>query len=306
MTQLSIIFLGTGGSWPTVKRNVTSIAVKRNSEVLLFDCGEGTQRQFQKSPLSYMQITNIFVTHFHGDHFLGIPGLLQTMQLNDRHDPIHLYGPKGMNALSSQLLHLGYFKPNYQVISHEVTDGDVINCQDYSIKVVHANHNVPAVAYSLEENMRPGKFNKLKALEMGVPEGPLFSRLQKGQNIILEDGREILPNMVLGLPRKGRKIVISGDTAPSEKIIKLAKRADILIHEGTFASDFENNAHEYGHSTAKQAAQVAKDACVDRLFLTHISPRYMDKRVIENDAREIFLESYVPRDFQNIIVSLKN
>ena len=305
MTQLNIIFLGTGGSWPTVKRNVASIAIKRDSEVLLFDCGEGTQRQFQKSPLSYMQITKIFITHFHGDHFLGIPGLLQTMQLNDREDPIHIYGPRGIDTLTTQLLHLGYFKPSYHVISHEVADGDVIDCNGYVIKVVRANHNVPAVAYSLEENKRPGRFNKPKALEMGIPEGPLFSRLQKGTAITLDDGREIMPEMVLGKPRAGRKIVISGDTTPCEKIRDAAKNADILIHEGTFASDFEDNAQEYGHSTAQQAAILAKEAGVDRLFLTHISPRYIDKRIIEDDARKIFSASYVPKDLQQVVVRLK-
>ena len=304
MTQLSIIFLGTGGSWPTVKRNVSSTAIKRNSEVLLFDCGEGTQRQFQKSPLSYMQITKIFITHFHGDHFLGIPGLLQTMQLNDRADPIHLYGPKGMNALTSQLIHLGYFKPSYDVISHEVLDGDIIDCADYIIKVVRSSHNVPSVAYSLEENMRPGKFNKPKALEIGIPEGPLFSCLQKGHTIMLDDRREISPEMVLGMPRKGRKIVISGDTAPCKTVQELASHADVLIHEATFASDFEENAREYGHSTAKQAALLAKEADVERLYLTHISPRYLDKRVIEEDARKVFSPSHVPKDLQAVVVHL--
>ena len=304
MTQLSIIFLGTGGSWPTVKRNVSSTAIKRNSEVLLFDCGEGTQRQFQKSPLSYMQITKIFITHFHGDHFLGLPGLLQTMQLNDRTEPIHLYGPKGMNALTLQLIHLGYFKPRYDVISHEVLDGDIIDCADYIIKVVRSSHNVPSVAYSLEEHMRPGKFNKPKALEIGIPEGPLFSRLQKGQTIMLDDGREISPEMVLGMPRKGRKIVISGDTAPCKTVQELARHADVLIHEATFASDFEENAREYGHSTAKQAALLAKEADVERLYLTHISPRYLDKRVIEEDARKIFSPSHVPKDLQAVVVHL--
>jgi ribonuclease Z len=304
MTQLKIIFLGTGGSWPTVKRNVSSIAIKRNSEVLLFDCGEGTQRQFQKSSLSYMQISKIFVSHFHGDHFLGIPGLLQTMQLNDREDPIHLYGPRGMKSLSNQLLHLGYFKPTYEVMAHEVADGDIIDYKGYVIRVCRACHNVPSVAYSLEESMRPGKFNKPKALEMGIPEGPLFSQLQKGSSITLKDGSKILPEMVLGPARKGRKIVISGDTIPCEKISVLAKDADVLIHEGTFTSDFEENAGEYGHSTARQAATIAKQAGVKRLYLTHISPRYLDKRVIENEARDVFPASYVPRDLQEISIAV--
>ena len=163
MTQLRIIFLGTGGSWPTVKRNVTSIALKRGSEILLFDCGEGTQRQFQQSNLSYMQISKVFITHFHGDHFLGLPGLIQTMQLNDRDKPLHIYGPEGITELVNQLLALGYFRPSYRIIAHEITDGQEMKFEDYSISTLKVSHNVPAISYCLKEFPRPGKFNKPKA-----------------------------------------------------------------------------------------------------------------------------------------------
>jgi len=226
MTQLDIIFLGTGGSWPTIKRNVTSIAIKRGSEVILFDCGEGTQRQFQKSKLSYMQISKLFITHFHGDHFLGIPGLVQTMQLNDRDKPLHIYGPEGIINLVTKLLSLGYFRPNYKIIAHEICYGDIIDFDDYIIKSLKVNHGIPSLAYCLEEKMRSGKFNKSKALKLGIPEGPLFSKLQKGKNIILDDGRKINPEMVLGLPRKGRKIVISGDTKYLKNMVDFSKEAE--------------------------------------------------------------------------------
>ena len=305
MTQLNIIFLGTGGSWPTVKRNVTSIALKRGSEVLLFDCGEGTQRQFQKSKLSHMQISKIFITHFHGDHFLGLPGLIQTMQLNDRDKPLHVYGPKGMKRLLQQLLSLGYFKPGYKIVAHEVVDGDVLDFDDYVVHVLRVKHGVTAVAYSLEEKLRPGKFDKPKALKLGIPEGPLFSRLQRGKTITLKDGRKINPDMVLGAPRKGRKIVISGDTKPCDKMIVFSKDADVLIHDATFDSSLEDVAGEYGHATAFQAAEIAKKADVDKLFLTHISPRYLDQRVLEDDARKVFKNSFVAKDFQEIEVKLK-
>ena len=305
MTQLSIIFLGTGGSWPTVKRNVTSIAVKRGSEVILFDCGEGTQRQFQKSKLSYMQICNVFITHFHGDHFLGLPGLIQTMQLNDREKPLHIYGPKGMKKLSSQLVSLGYFRPSYKVVAREVNDGDVLEFHGYVIRVLRVRHNVPALAYCLEEKERPGKFNKLKALELGIPEGTLFSKLQRGQSIILDNGQKITSDMILGSPRKGRKIVISGDTKPYEKIIEFSKDADVLIHEATFDSELEDIAVDYGHTTAAQAATIAKKAQVERLFLNHISPRYLNHQVLEDDARKVFKNSFVPKDFQEVEVKLK-
>ena len=305
MTQLSIIFLGTGGSWPTVKRNVTSIAIKRGKEILLFDCGEGTQRQFQKSNLSYMQVSKIFITHFHGDHFLGLPGLIQTMQLNDREKPVDIYGPKGMDKLIDQLLSLGYFKPSYNVISHEVDQDDILEFDDYKINVFRVKHAIPALGYCLIENKRPGKFDKPKALKLGIPEGPLFNKLQKGNSVTLKDGRQISPEMVLGPSRQGRKIVISGDTKPIKEMAAYAKNADILIHEATFHSELTETAAEYGHTTALQAAEIAKKAKVEKLYLTHISPRYLDYHKIEDEARKIFKDSFVPKDFQEIEVKLK-
>jgi ribonuclease Z len=305
MTQLSIIFLGTGGSWPTVKRNVTSIALKRAGEIILFDCGEGTQRQFQKSNLSYMQISKIFITHFHGDHFLGIPGLIQTMQLNDRENPLHIYGPKGMKKLTSQLLSLGYFKPNFKINTYEVDEGDVLDFKEYTVKPLKVKHGVPTLAYSFEEKTRSGKFNKPKALKLGIPEGHLFSKLQRGKTITLKDGRKITSDMVLGPPRNGRKIVISGDTIPTDTIIGFAKDADVLIHEATFASDLEEIANEYGHTTASQAAEIAQKANVEKLFLTHISPRYLDKEILEKEAQKVFKKSFIPKDFQEYDVKLK-
>ncbi|HIH29255.1 MAG TPA: ribonuclease Z [Thermoplasmata archaeon] len=305
MTQLRILFLGTGGSWPTVKRNVSSIAVKRGSEVILFDCGEGTQRQFQQSNLSYMQVSKIFITHFHGDHFLGLPGLIQTMQLNDRDKPLHLYGPKGMEELINQLLTLGYFRPSYRIIAHEISDGAEIEFDEYSVTALKVNHNVPAFAYRLNEFQRAGKFNKPKALKMGIPEGPLFSKLQKGQTITLPNGEKVTPDMILGPSRKGRTIVISGDTKPCEQMIGFSEDADILIHEGTFDSKLQDIAKEYGHTTAAQAAEIAKKAKVEKLYLVHISPRYLDFHVLEDEARSVFPHSYVPKDFQEVEVKLK-
>jgi len=305
MAQLSIVFLGTGGSWPTVKRNVSAIAIKRGSEIILVDCGEGTQRQFQKSNLSYMQISKIFITHFHGDHFLGLPGLIQTMQLNDRDKPLHIYGPKGIKQLLSQLTSLGYFKPGYKIVANELDGGDTLKFDGYDIHVSRVKHNVPTLAYALEEHMRPGKFNKPKALAMGIPEGPLFNKLQRGQTITLKNGKKITPDMILGSPRKGRKIVISGDTTPCAHMTSFAKDADILIHDATFDSELEDVANEYGHTTASQAAEIAKKAHAGRLFLTHISPRYLDHHILENEAQKIFKHSFVPRDFQEVEVKLK-
>ena len=304
MTQLRILFLGTSGSWPTIQRNVSSTAIHRGSEVLLFDCGEGTQRQFQRTSLSFMQITNIFISHFHGDHFLGLPGLIQTMQLNDRSQPLHLYGPPGMNKLTAQLLTLGYFRPAYEIISHEIEDGETVQFDGYDIKTLATKHNVPSLAYCLEEHQRPGKFNKPKALALGIPEGPLFSKLQHGQTVTLKNGKKITPDMVLGTARRGRKVVISGDTTYDEELISFAKDADVLVHEATFDSSFTESA-EYGHSTAAQAAMIAKQADVEALFLMHISPRYLDPKILEEEARTVFPHSYVAKDFQEVEVRLK-
>jgi ribonuclease Z len=305
MTQLSILFLGTGGSWPTLKRNVSSIAIKRGREIILFDCGEGTQRQFQKSDLSYMQISKIFISHFHGDHFLGLPGLIQTMQLNDREEDLNIYGPKGIVDLVKNLKTLGYFKPAYRIFSHEIGNNSTIKFHDYSITAIKVKHKITTLAYCLEEHNRPGKFNKQKALSLGIPEGPLFSKLQRGKSIKLDNGKQINSDMVLGSPRVGRKIVISSDTKPCKKLIDFSKNADILIHDATFDSELQEIANKYGHSTAAQAAEIAKQAEVKELYLTHISPRYLDHKLIENDARKIFKKSFITKDFQTVDVKLE-
>jgi len=252
-----------------------------------------------------MQISQIFITHFHGDHFLGLPGLIQTMQLNDREKPLHIYGPVGMKNLASELFSLGYFRPSYKIVVHEVNDDDVLEFHGYVIRVLKVQHNIPALAYCLEENKRPGKFDKPKALNLGIPEGPLFSKLQRGQSITLKDGTIINSDVILGPSRKGRKIVFSGDTKPCEKMIEFSKNADVLIHEATFDSELEDIAVDYGHTTAAQAAKIAKKANVEKLFLTHISPRYLNHQVLEDDARKVFKNSFVPKDFSEIEIKLK-
>ena len=305
MTQLQLIFLGTGGSWPTVKRNVSAIAVKRGGEVILFDCGEGTQRQLQKSEISYMQIQKIFITHFHGDHFLGLPGLIQTMQLNDRKEPLHIFGPKGLKQLLDQILHLGYFKPSYIIHAHEITPDKTLKFSEYTINVLSVSHGVPTYAYAIHEHQRPGKFNKPKALELGIPEGPLFNKLQKGNNITLDDGTIITPDTILGPPRPGRKIVISGDTRYLDEMISFSKHADVLIHEGTFDSSLNDIAYQYGHSTVTDAASIAKKAAVKTLYITHISPRYLQTKELLQDAKAIFPNVIIPKDFQTFTVPLE-
>jgi len=252
-----------------------------------------------------MQISKIFITHFHGDHFLGLPGLFQTMQLNDRDKPLYVFGPDGIVELVDQLLNLGYFKPTYDIIAQEIDQKDKLDFGDYFIEIIRVKHGVPALAYSMEEKVRPGKFNKKKALDLGIPEGPLFSKIQRGQSVTLKNGNIISPDMVLGSPRMGRKIVFSGDTVPFERMIVFSKNADVLIHDATFVSELEDIANEYGHSTAFQAAGIAKKANVDCLYLTHISPRYLDCNIVLKDAKKVFNKSFVPKDFDEFEVKLK-
>jgi len=306
MTQLQICFLGTGGSWPSKDRSVPAIAVKRGSEIILFDCGEGAQRQFQRSPFSYMDVSRIFISHFHGDHFLGLPGLIQTMSLNDRKAPLQVYGPAGMKKLLNQLLHLGYFTPTYEIEAHELSDGNSVKCDGYEIRSFAVSHCVPTLGYALLENERPGRFNKGRALELGVPEGPLFSKLQHGESVKLKDGCIVKPEEVLGKPRHGRKIVFSGDTAPCDSLLAAASGCDVLIMDATAGEPLKEKAAHYGHSTAKQAAEIAKDAGAKALFLFHISPRYEDASVLENEAKEIFANTILPSDLAVIDVKLND
>ncbi len=303
---MRLVFLGTGGSWPTKYRNVMSIALQFNSEVILFDCGEGTQRQMTHTSISFMKINKIFITHFHADHFLGIPGLLQTMNLNDREDELHIYGPPGTINLVKDLLSLGYFKAGFEICAHDLNPGESVRGSGYSVKAVQACHNVPAYGYVFEEDMRPGRFNKKKALELGIPEGPLFGRLQRGESIEI-DGKTIVPDMVLGPPRKGIKIAYSGDTGPCRSFVESAKEADVLIHEATLDDDMEEKARRYGHSTAKEAAQIAKKAKVSKLILVHISPRYEEgaKKLLES-AKNIFQNVIIAEDFMEFDIKHKD
>jgi ribonuclease Z len=203
-----------------------------------------------------------------------------------------------------KLVNLGYFAPAYEIISHELQGEDKILFDGYSIKCMFVNHNVPTLSYSLEEDMRPGRFNKKRALKLGVPEGPLFRKLQRGEKIEV-NGRVISPSMVLSEPRLGRKITISGDTAPCNALISFAAKSDVLIHDATFDSSFEKKANEYGHSTAYQAGEIGKKAGVEKLCLTHISPRYKNADVLEKEAQEVFQNAVIAHDFMEVEVKLK-
>ena len=302
---MQILFLGTSGSWPTPKRNVSAVAVKRGPEVLLFDCGEGTQRQFMQSPMSYMQVSRIFITHFHGDHFLGIPGLVQSMTMNDRKAPLEMFGPRGMRELVRQLLSLGYFTPGFDVPVREMAGGDSVDCGEYAVRALAAEHTVPALTFALEEKPRPGRFDRERALALGIPEGPLWGRLQEGRTVSV-GGRTFTPDLVLGPPRRGRKIVYTGDTMPSDALVDFARGADVLIHDATAETSLQEKANRYGHSTARQAAVVAKGAGVRTLVLTHYSPRYEDLAPILADAVTEFPNSVLAEDFLQLEVPYRD
>ncbi|MEE9151252.1 MAG: ribonuclease Z [Thermoplasmata archaeon] len=300
---MNLVFLGSGGSWPTKERNLSSIALKMNGEIILFDCAEGTQRQLFLSGLNFMHVDKILISHFHGDHFLGLPGLIQSMYLNDRTKALNIYGPKGTTNIVKGILTLGYFNPTFEILTHDLRDGDLANFEDYDIKVRAADHDIPALAFCLEEHQRKGKFHPEKAIALGVEEGPLFRELQNGQSVEIE-GRIVKPEEVMGKPRKGRKIVYSGDTRPTQAIIELARDCDVLIHDATLGKDLEDKAKRYGHSSPAQAAEIAKQSNSRVLFLTHISPRYGDAQPLEDEAKKVFKHSFVAADFLEYEVQL--
>ena len=287
---MKLVFLGTGGTYPSKLRNVTSVAVQMPGEVVMFDCGEGTQRQLMHSSVSFMKIKKIFISHLHADHFLGLAGLIQSMSFNGREDDITVFGPSGTAATVEAMMNLGYFESGFRVLAMDLPPEGSMNFGGYSVRFVQADHSIPAVAYALEEKPRTGKFNVKKAKRLGIPEGPLYRRLQEGRTVTV-DGKRIDPEKVLGPPRPGRRVVYTGDTRPSKKIVSLASGANVLIHDCTLDSSHSELAAKFGHSTAADAAGVAKQAKVGMLFLVHMSPRYENNRVLEKEAQSIFKNS---------------
>lgn len=298
---MKLVFLGTGGTYPTKARNVTSIAIQLPGEVVLFDCGEGTQRQLMFSPVSFMKIKRIFISHLHADHFLGLPGLVQSMSLNGREDVLHVFGPKGTVANVRKMLSLGYFKGGFDVDVADLRPGARVDFGNYSVECASATHSVPGLAFSLQEKSRPGRFDLKKAKRLGIPEGPLYRRLQEGRAISF-GGIHVRPDQVLGRPRKGLKVVYSGDSRPSPRVTALAKGADALIHDCTLDSSRGQVASDFGHSTAAEAAGVARKAKVRMLFLVHLSPRYEDGSILEREARKVFKNVVAPRDLSEYVI----
>ncbi|MDI6691322.1 MAG: ribonuclease Z [Candidatus Bathyarchaeota archaeon] len=305
--SLNVIFLGTAGSVPTPKRSLPAILIQRKGEQIMFDCGEGVQRQMIKAKAGFHKKMKIFITHMHGDHILGLPGLLQTMALLDRERNLDIYGPPGIKRFLEGIRETVQFVLTFPVEVHEIHKAGII-CEEeeYYVQAVWANHIIPSLAYALIEKPRPGKFYPEKAKALGIPEGPLWSKLQHGRKIKLSNGRIIKPEDVTGPSRPGRKIVYTGDTRPFEGFAKFAFSADLLIHDATLDDEMIERAEEDGHSTPEQAAKNAKKAKVKQLILTHVSARYDDVSILLEQAKKIFRNTKVAEDFLKIEIPLSD
>lgn len=297
---MELVFLGTSSAIPTSYRNHSAIALKAFGEIMLFDCGEGTQLQMSKAKISPMKISKIFLTHFHGDHILGLPGIIQSMAFRGRKDPLHIFGPKGLVQLIHNITNVGYFSLAFEIYMHEVNEGIILEEENYKVSCLKTKHNVLSYAYKFEEKRRP-KFIREKAIALGIKPGPDFGKLQQGIPIEI-NGRIINPEEVLGEKRKGRTIVYSGDTSPFEGMVKFAYESDILIHESTFEGKYGDKANDVCHSTSLQAAEIAKKANVKKLILTHVSTRYKNSDILQDEAKKIFKNSTVAEDFMSLEV----
>jgi ribonuclease Z len=303
--SLRVVFLGTAGSVPTPKRSLPAILIQRKGEQIMFDCGEGVQRQIIKAKAGFHRKMKVFITHMHGDHVLGLPGLLQTMALLDRERKLDVYGPPGIKRFLEDIRETVQFVLTFPMEIHEIHEAGVVREeQEYVIQAVWANHVIPSLAYALVEKPRPGKFHPEKAKALGIPEGSLWSKLQHGHDVKLPDGRVVKPEDVTGPLRLGRKIVYTGDTRPFKGFVKLATGADLLIHDATLDEKLAERAEEDGHSTPEQAARNAKKAKVKQLILTHLSARYDDASILLEQAQKIFKNTQVAEDFMKIEIPL--
>ncbi len=301
--DLDIVFFGTGGSMPTAARAPTALLVRRGGERMLFDCAEGTQRQMLRSSVGLLDLHEVFLTHYHADHYLGLPGMLKTFSLRGREIPITIYGPPGLSDLFGSLRRI-FGRLTYPHELVELRPGDTLERDDYRVAPFAVDHGVSAIGYALIEDDRPGRFDVATADALGVPWGPERGALQHGEAVTLADGRIVTPEQVLGEARPGRTVVIAGDTSPSATVLEAARGADVLVHEATFLEDERERARETAHSTAREAAELAKAAGVELLALTHLSNRYFGPEAAR-EARAVFPETVVPKDFDIIDVRFR-
>jgi len=298
--ELDVVFLGTSGSTPTAKRALPATLVRRGGDRILFDCGEGTQRQLLRSDVGLIELEHVFLTHFHADHYLGLPGMLKTFALRGREAPLTVYGPRGLADLVTTLRRI-FGRLTYRVEVVELGVGESVERDGYRVETFATQHTERSIGYAVVEETRPGRFDVDAATALGVPDGPERGRLQRGEPVTLADGRVVAPEEVLGAPRSGRKVVLTGDTAPTASVVEAAGGADVLVHEATFLSDERERARETSHSTAGEAALVARESRVKLLALTHVSTRYFGHQVVE-EAAELFPATVVPRDFDVVVV----
>ena len=294
--MLTLTFLGTSAACPTVDRNTAGIAVHREGETILLDCGEGTQRQMMRWSVGF-SFKEIFFSHFHSDHFIGLIGLVRTMGLMDRTEPLTLYGPRGAKRILGDALNVGFERTKFPVEIIELKPGDLLQRKEYDIRVFETEHRADTVGYALAEHDRLGRFDPDMARAMGIPEGPLWGQLHRGMPVELPDGRSVSPAQLVGPARRGRTLVYTGDTRPHPAVAEASRGADLLVHEATFSDSEIERAKETGHSTAREAAEIAREAGVRRLILTHISPRYsVDAGELLMEARAIFENTAIARD----------
>lgn len=293
--DLSLFFAGTAGSVPSARRGLPALLLRRGGEAVLFDCGEGTQRQLTRS-VGLPDVSHVFLTHFHADHWLGLPGMLKSFELRDRDRPLTVLGPPGTVKLL-EAVRFVYGRLKYPFEIRELDSGEAVHFDDWYVAPFPVSHRGPAsFGYAIVEEPRRGRFDAELAASLGVPFGPDFGRLERGETV-----NGVTPEQVIGPDREGRKVVLSGDTAPCESLRVAAHRADVLVHEATFASDEAERAAQTRHSTARQAAELAREAEVGMLALTHLSARYAGGE-IRDEARAVFERTVVPRDFDCIEV----
>ena len=305
MVDMQLVFLGTSSGAPTVQRGLSSIALIRGAELLLFDAGEGMQRNFIKAGLAMNKKMKIFITHMHADHCVGLLGLLQTMELQGREKSIDIYGEPRVEEFLRENMRIIGFRLTFDIIVRKIEkEGVIVRERDYQVSCCQAMHSVPSFAYCLEEFDRPGVFNVAEARRLGIPEGDLYSKLQRGEDIVY-GGQTIRSSQIVGRPRKGRKIGISGDTRPTDRLARFFKDCDLLIFESTYSQDKQEKAMENGHSTAAEAATIAKKADVDKLLLTHFSARYDETSLLVKEASAIHYNVEAAEDLKVVRVSYK-
>ncbi|MEK0327340.1 MAG: ribonuclease Z [Nitrosopumilus sp.] len=283
---MKLVFLGTAGAQPTVDRGLTCICLEKEAEILMFDAGEGAQLSYLKSGLGWNKKMKIFVTHLHGDHCIGILGLLQTMTMQNRTEPLEIYGPKGIEEFIAANIKVLNFGLSFPVMITSIEEEKVVDEKTYSVFSCKADHSVPAYSYLFEEKDKPGRFNTEKAKQLGIPEGKLWNQLQNGHEIKVGD-KTVKPSEVLGEKRPGKKIGISGDTRPTKELEEFFKNCNYLSFDSTFLDELKDKAIETHHSTAKEAATLAKNANVENLILTHFSARYKDESILVDEAKTI-------------------